>query len=158
MKLHENNARQRLLHKKPKPLRSSDAKWSLRFIYSCKTSETLLERYCLLHLTLNPIRTQPCTVPVIISRRQLSAWHPSLTGSVTNGLFRKLICRNKPWLICQWFKCYQFGQAWERLRLTHVACLLNALHFICVTQLTAVDFPGIRWLHDDSLSLERRAR
>lgn len=73
MKLHENNARQKLLHKKPKPLRSSDAKWSLRFIYSCKTSETLLERYCLLHLTLNPIRTQPCTVPVIISRRQLSA-------------------------------------------------------------------------------------
>lgn len=112
----------------------SDAKLSLGFIYSCKTSETLSERYCLLHLTLNPIRTQPRALPVIISWRQLSAWHPSLTGSVTNGVFRKLICRNKPWLICQWVKCYQFGQAWERYRLTHVARLLNGFTFrLCNT-------------------------
>lgn len=36
MKLHENNARQRLLNKKPKPLRSTDAKWSLRLFIAAK--------------------------------------------------------------------------------------------------------------------------
>lgn len=127
MKLHYNKPRQSPKHEKAEDSGCSVAKNEHAVYLKQRNFIHSFWKIRLLLLTLNRVWTQPCALSVIIRwRRTLSL--TSSTDTVTNTYYRKFICRNKAWHICHWVK-YQFRQAWESWRVTHVTRLLNGFTF-----------------------------